>query len=42
MADLSEVCEELDKTLLELMGYLRELSSLRNKYRDEVKEVRAI
>lgn len=34
-----EVCEELDRTILEFMNSLKELSSLRNKYRDVVKEV---
>lgn len=39
MAELKELCEELDRTLLELMDGLKGLSSLRNKYRDVVKEV---
>ena len=39
MAELGELCEELDRTLLELMDGLKALSSLRNKYRDAVKEV---
>ncbi len=36
---MAEVCEDLDRTLLELMDRLKELSALRNKYRDVVKEV---
>lgn len=35
----SEVCERLDDTLLGLMESLKELSSLRNRYRDVVREV---
>ena len=36
---LAETCEGLDETLLELMASLKELSNLRNKYSDVVKEV---
>lgn len=39
MAELKEVCEGLDQALLELMDSLKALSTLRNKYRDAVKEV---
>lgn len=34
-----ELCEELDRSLLEVMESLKQLSSLRNKYREDVKEV---
>lgn len=37
--EVKEVCEELDKILVELMGSFKDLSSLRNKYRETVKEV---
>ena len=40
MRKLSEVCEELDKVLIEVMATLDELSSLRAKYSDAVSEVR--
>lgn len=42
MTELGEVYEELDRTLLEHMDALKELSSLRNKYSDVVKEVGTI
>lgn len=38
----SEVFERLDDTLLRLMESLKELSSLRNRYRTVVKEVSII
>ena len=34
-----EVCEKLDDTLLKLMKSLKEISALRNRYRDVVREV---
>lgn len=42
MSEAREICEELDKTLLELMDSLKELSSIRNKYSEVVKEVSTI
>lgn len=39
MSEAREVCELLDQTLLELMDCLKELSSIRNKYSQVVKEV---
>lgn len=42
MSEAREICEQLDKVLLELMGGLRELSSVRNKYGEVVKEVSTI
>ena len=40
--ELRQVCEELDKTLVELMGSMKDLSSLRNKYKETVKEVSTV
>ena len=37
--DKREVCEELDKTVLEAMSYLKQLSLLRTTYGDAVREV---
>lgn len=37
-----ELCEELDKTLLEVMAYLKQLSLLRTRYSDAVREVSII
>ena len=42
MAQVTEVCEELDKVLLEFMSTLQELSQLREQYAAAVKEVRSI
>lgn len=39
---MREVCEELDSTLLELMDALSQLSRLRNRYGEDIKEVGVI
>ena len=38
-SEMQQVCERLDSTLFRLMESLKELSSLRNRYQEVVKEV---
>ena len=39
---MEEVCERLDEVLLEVMSTLRELSQLRERYSEAVKEVNSL